>query len=39
MANQKPHEEVRIGTVKAAIWQNDVAGKFSPRPAVRIIRE
>ena len=27
MANQKPLEEVRIGTVKAAIWQNDVAGK------------
>ena len=27
MANQKPHEEVRIGTVKAAIWQNEVAGK------------
>ncbi len=26
MANQKPHDEVRIGTVKAAIWQNDVAG-------------
>ena len=21
MANQKPHDEVRIGTVKAAIWQ------------------
>ena len=27
MANQKPHDEVRIGTVKAAIWQNEVAGK------------
>ena len=27
MANQKPHDEVRISTVKAAIWQNDVAGK------------
>ena len=27
MANQKPHDEIRIGTVKAAIWQNDVAGK------------
>ena len=27
MANQKPLEEVRIGTVKAAIWQNEVAGK------------
>ncbi len=27
MAKQKPHDEVRIGTVKAAIWQNDVAGK------------
>ena len=27
MANQKPHDEVRIGAVKAAIWQNDVAGK------------
>ena len=26
MANQKPQDEVRIGTVKAAIWQNDVAG-------------
>ena len=24
---KNPHEEVRIGTVKAAIWQNDVAGK------------
>ena len=27
MANQKPHDEVRIGTVKAAIWRNDVADK------------
>ena len=27
MANQKPQDEVRIGTVKAAIWQNDVSGK------------
>ena len=22
MANQRPHDEVRIGNVKAAIWQN-----------------
>ena len=22
MANQKPHDEVRIGAAKAAIWQN-----------------
>ena len=27
MANQKPQDEVRIGTVKAAIWKNEVAGK------------
>ena len=27
MANQKPTATVRIGAVKAAIWQNDVAGK------------
>ena len=26
MAKQKPHDEVRFGIVKAAIWQNDVAG-------------
>jgi exosome complex RNA-binding protein Rrp4 len=27
MANQKPDDEVRIGTVKAATWPNDVASK------------
>ena len=28
MDNKKPHDKVRIGTVKAAIWQNEVAGKM-----------
>ena len=27
MANQKPHDEVRIGTVKAAIWQNQAGDR------------
>ena len=27
MANQKPHDEVRIGAVKAAIWQNQAGDR------------
>jgi len=27
MANQKPLDEIRTGTVKEAIWQIEVAGK------------
>ena len=28
MANQRPHDEVRIGAVKAAIWQNQAGDRI-----------